>query len=107
MFGRSDTSGSLTPSSSPRSSGEGYPWGGMAMTPQAESPPAFHATVDLIRQEHFTAARASISDQSILRELEAEIERDCEWLRSFLYASQVRSLVSCIGVWICSLLIGH
>ncbi|KAF7291931.1 hypothetical protein MIND_01218600 [Mycena indigotica] len=90
IFGRL-SDGSQTPSSSPRSSTEGYPWSGMTpIIPQLETLPAFHATVDLIRQEHFNAARACVGDQSILQELEAEIERDCEWLRSFLYASQAR-----------------
>ncbi|KAJ7054474.1 Aspartate/glutamate/uridylate kinase [Mycena amicta] len=94
IFGRS-SEGSQTPSSSPRSSSEGgYPWGGMTpMTLQVELP-AFHATVDLIRQEHFAAARAFVSDPSIRQELEAEIERDCDWLRSFLYASQVIDEIS-------------
>ncbi|KAJ7732203.1 Aspartate/glutamate/uridylate kinase [Mycena olivaceomarginata] len=59
---------------------EAYPWAsGMSPLSNADELPEFHATVDLIRQEHFNAAR----------QLEAEIERDCEWLRSFLYASQV------------------
>ncbi|KAF7318296.1 hypothetical protein HMN09_00338300 [Mycena chlorophos] len=92
IFGRV-SDGTQTPSSSPRSGSEsGYPWGGMTpIIPQVET---FIATVDLIRQEHFTAARACIQDPSILRELEAEIERDCDWLRSFLYASQVIDEIS-------------
>jgi hypothetical protein len=53
--------------------------------------PAFSATVDLIRSEHITAARANVLDKYILRELETEIERDCEALRGFLYATQVSS----------------
>jgi aspartate kinase len=94
IFGRAEE-GSQSPPLNPRGS-DGYPWGpGSGMTPlipQSEPLPAFHATVDLIREEHFTAARASVQDAAILQELEAEIERDCEWLRSFLYASQVRSV---------------
>lgn len=35
------------------------------------------------------AAKASVRDPDILQELEAEIERDCDWLRSFLFAAQV------------------
>lgn len=53
--------------------------------------PAFHATVDIIKEEHFKAARANIQDAEILAELEDEIDNDCEWLRSFLYAAKVRS----------------
>ena len=56
---------------------------------QPENVPDFHHTVDLIRQEHFTAARAAIQDPDILKELEEEIDRDCDWLRSFLYAAKV------------------
>ncbi|KAJ2913805.1 hypothetical protein MD484_g6618, partial [Candolleomyces efflorescens] len=56
--------------------------------------PAFHATVDLIKEEHFKAARASIEDPEILEELEDEIDRDCEWLRSFLYAAKVIDEIS-------------
>lgn len=52
----------------------------------------FSATVDLIRSEHITAAKAYIRDPALLEELEAEIERDCEWLRNFLYAAQVSFL---------------
>jgi aspartate kinase len=52
--------------------------------------PNYSVTVDLIRQEHFDAARASVRDPVILQELEAEIDKDCEWLRSFLFAAQVR-----------------
>jgi len=35
------------------------------------------------------AARSSITNLTILRELEAEIEKDCDALRSFLMAIQV------------------
>jgi len=49
----------------------------------------FYATVDLIRQEHMDAAKASVRDPEILQELEAEIEQDCEWLRGFLFAAKV------------------
>ncbi|KAJ6469424.1 Aspartate/glutamate/uridylate kinase [Mycena sanguinolenta] len=91
IFGRSDES---PPPSSPRGP-EAYPWGPAGgMTPLAEAPPEFQATVNLIRQEHFAAAKVSIRDASILQEVEAEIERDCEWLTSFLYASQVINEIS-------------
>ncbi|KAF8175927.1 Aspartate/glutamate/uridylate kinase [Mycena galopus ATCC 62051] len=59
-----------------------------------EPSPPFHATVDLFRQEHLNAARASVQDPCILQELEAEIERDCGWLKSFLSASQVINEIS-------------
>ncbi|PPQ82253.1 hypothetical protein CVT26_009970 [Gymnopilus dilepis] len=61
---------------------------------QPESVPDFHHTVDLIRQEHFTAARAAIQDPDILKELEEEIDRDCDWLRSFLYAAKIIDEIS-------------
>lgn len=51
--------------------------------------PAFHLTIDLLRADHISAARASVRDPELLRELEDEIERDCEGLRSFLQAAQV------------------
>ncbi|KAG2003563.1 aspartate kinase [Coprinopsis cinerea AmutBmut pab1-1] len=56
--------------------------------------PEFHATVDLIKDEHFKAARSSIRDPEILAELEEEIDSDCEWLRSFLCAAQVIDEIS-------------
>lgn len=62
------------------------------MVPQSQpnqAAPAFSATVDLIRQEHLNAARESVRDPDLLKELEAEITIDCEWLRSFLYATKV------------------
>lgn len=51
--------------------------------------PPFFETVDLIRSEHMAAARSSIASPSILKELEGEIEKDCDSLRSFLMAVQV------------------
>ncbi|GBE87347.1 Probable aspartokinase [Sparassis crispa] len=56
--------------------------------------PVFSHTVDIIRTEHLVAARSSIRDQEILHELEAEIERDCDGLASFLFATQVIDEVS-------------
>lgn len=56
-----------------------------------EAPP-FSKTVDVIRDEHVKAARkAVVNSEEILKDLEEEIERDCEGLRSFLYATSVRS----------------
>jgi aspartate kinase len=51
--------------------------------------PEFHKTVDLIHKEHHAAARELIRDPEILDELLGEIDRDCEWLRSFLFAAKV------------------
>ncbi|TFK22168.1 aspartate kinase [Coprinopsis marcescibilis] len=56
--------------------------------------PDFHATVDLIKEEHFKAARGSVRDPEILSELEEEIDRDCEWLRSYLYAAKIIDEIS-------------
>jgi aspartate kinase len=49
----------------------------------------YQVTVDLIRSEHLVAARSSVRDPEILKELQDEIERDCEWLRNFLLAAKV------------------
>lgn len=78
-------------SSSPRSASPAPFFSLTPLTvPQAGQPsPEFNATVDTIRLEHLNAAKASIRDPRILEELEAEIERDCDWLRSFLFAAQV------------------
>ena len=54
----------------------------------------FCPTVDLILSEHLTAARSLIRDQNLLKELEQEIEKDCEGLRAFLFAAQVIDEVS-------------
>lgn len=54
----------------------------------------FHATVDLLRQDHLSAARSTVRDPIILAELETEIIRDCERLREFLFAAQVTSELS-------------
>ncbi|PPQ88571.1 hypothetical protein CVT25_009951 [Psilocybe cyanescens] len=62
--------------------------------PPQESQPEFHITVDIIRKEHITAARSSIRNQHILKELEEEIDRDCEWLRSFLFAAKIIDEIS-------------
>jgi len=53
------------------------------------SVPEFHKTVDIIRKEHHAAAYDSIKDPDILDELLNEIDRDCEWLRNFLFAAKV------------------
>ncbi|KAG1740515.1 Aspartate/glutamate/uridylate kinase [Suillus paluster] len=54
------------------------------IVPQAgQTQPEFNVTVDLIRSEHISAAKAS-----------SEIDRDCDWLRSFLLAAQVIDEIS-------------
>ncbi|KAH7924381.1 aspartate kinase [Leucogyrophana mollusca] len=104
MFGRAeDTPGVSSPgtprgrsSSSPRSSSPPsmFPLTPLT-TPQAgQSHPEFNTTVDIIRSEHMVAAQTSIRDPDILQELAAEIERDCDWLRSFLFAAQVIDEIS-------------
>ncbi|KAG2127895.1 Aspartate/glutamate/uridylate kinase [Suillus bovinus] len=65
------------------------------ITPQTgQSQPEFNVTVDLIRSQHIDAAKASVKNPEILQELEAEIDRDCDWLRSFLFAAQVINEIS-------------
>lgn len=77
-----------TPSSL-RSSGSG-----LAFANQFTQSTPFASTVDLIRMEHLTAARSLIQDQGLLKELEREIERDCDSLRTFLFAAQVIDEIS-------------
>lgn len=72
----------LKPRTKPVGSGYSTP-GGVAELP------AYHVTVDLIRSEHLAAARSSVRDPGILKELQEEIERDCDWLRNFLLAAKV------------------
>lgn len=60
--------------------------------------PEFSATVDLILSEHLAAADASIGTPEILQEIQAEIHRDCDWLRAFLFAAQVRSFMHFIQI---------
>jgi hypothetical protein len=55
----------------------------------SQNAPAFVETVNILRSEHLSAARSTIRDQKLLRDLEAEIERDCDQLKGFLYAAQV------------------
>lgn len=60
----------------------------------AQLVPPFMSTIDLIQSEHITAAKSVIRDPELLRELEEEIEVDCDRLRSFLLAAQVNLLRS-------------
>ncbi|WVN90867.1 uncharacterized protein L203_106110 [Cryptococcus depauperatus CBS 7841] len=56
--------------------------------------PAFYATVDTIRKGHLEAARASLKEGPLRDELVEEIERDCDALKSFLYAAQIIDEIS-------------
>ncbi|KAG8854213.1 mRNA cleavage and polyadenylation factor subunit [Tulasnella sp. 330] len=56
--------------------------------------PSFNATVDLIRSEHIKAARELIKHDALLKDLEAEIDHDCEGLRGYLFAAQVIDEIS-------------
>ncbi|KAF5338091.1 hypothetical protein D9611_014192 [Ephemerocybe angulata] len=109
LFGRTygyGSDGSQSPPTAPRSrsssssSPKGNGSGLFGFTPingssgKQQALPAFHSTVDVIKEEHFKAARASIEDPEILAELEEEIDRDCEWLRSFLYAAKIIDEIS-------------
>ena len=79
----------LTDSLICRSSRTGSPPG----TPGAfaeQSTGSFSKTVDLILSEHIAAARDCVKGEMLLAELEAEIVRDCDNLRAFLSATQVR-----------------
>ena len=60
------------------------------MTSANGTPSSFNGTVDILRLEHLTAARSAVRDPEILKELEYQIERDIDSLRSFLFAAQVR-----------------
>ena len=85
----------MSPQSRSRSSRSTSPQPLFGFTPingdsqSTETLPKFHATVELLRQEHINAAQASIRDPEILLELQEEIDRDCEWLRSYLFAAKV------------------
>ncbi|KAL8292009.1 hypothetical protein RQP46_001475 [Phenoliferia psychrophenolica] len=59
-----------------------------------EGSQVFNATVDQIKEDHFVAARAAIKDEAILRELEDDLDYDCERLRSFLMAAQIIDEIS-------------
>ncbi|KAI0074988.1 aspartate kinase [Panus rudis PR-1116 ss-1] len=92
----------LSPHGSPRSRSKSTdsPFGSLSMTPvggasaNGQQPQGFNQTVDLLLLEHLTAARSSVRDPVLLKELETEIERDCEGLRAFLFAAQVIDEIS-------------
>jgi aspartate kinase len=50
--------------------------------------------VDVLKQEHIKAAQASIRDPEILLELQEEIDRDYERLRTYLFAAKTIDEVS-------------
>lgn len=83
-----DGSPKLRSKSSPRLDSPFGAFGMTSLTADAAAP-SFNATVDLILSEHMTAARSTVRNPEILKELEAEIESDCDQLRSFLFAAQV------------------
>ncbi|RXK35655.1 aspartate kinase [Tremella mesenterica] len=56
--------------------------------------PAFEETVDVLKKGHLDAARLAVRPGAMRDELEDEIERDCESLRSFLYAAQIIDEIS-------------
>ncbi|EIW55550.1 aspartate kinase [Trametes versicolor FP-101664 SS1] len=77
--------------SSPTSAAPGISLG---MSPMHAATPTFSETVDVIRSEHINAAKAAVRNPGFLKELEAEINQDCESIRSFLFATQVIDEIS-------------
>ncbi|KAI6165916.1 Aspartate/glutamate/uridylate kinase [Pisolithus thermaeus] len=61
---------------------------------QTQPAPEFAATVEIIRSEHLAAARVNVKDPGLLQELEDEINHDCDWLNSYLLATQVINEIS-------------
>jgi len=49
-------------------------------------------TVQEIRLDHLEAAQKHISNQDILKKVQEEVNQDCDRLRSFLEAAQVKRL---------------
>lgn len=58
-----------------------------------DGPQLFNLTVDRIKEDHLVAAREVVKDLEILKELEDDLDYDCERLRSFLLAAQVRFIL--------------
>ncbi|KAF7796163.1 hypothetical protein EIP86_007337 [Pleurotus ostreatoroseus] len=90
-FSSPDASPRPRSKSSPKSDS---PFGWFGMSPANGESSSFNATVDIIRSEHMNAARSTIRNTEILKELESEIEYDCDQLRSFLFAAQVIDEIS-------------
>ncbi len=83
---RSSSPSPFTPSGRKSPSSPTTP--GAGPQPADANEPAFHATVDILKKGHLDAAKAAVRPGPMRDELEDEIERDCENLRSFLYAAQ-------------------
>jgi aspartate kinase len=81
---------SLTNSPISRRTRTGSPTNTSDTSAEESTESSFSKTVDIIRSEHITAARNCVKGKELLGELEAEIVRDCESLRAFLSATQVR-----------------
>ncbi|KAG0707898.1 Aspartate/glutamate/uridylate kinase [Suillus ampliporus] len=98
IFGMSsETSPNTPPTRSPSSWPSSPATGALTqlMSPQTgQTQLQFNVTVDLIRSEHMNAAKESVENPEILQELQTEIDRDCDWLRSFLFAAQVIDEIS-------------
>lgn len=60
--------------------------------------------VDEIRDDHLGAARALVKDSEILAQLEAQIEKECRKLRSFLQAAEVGRVMVTFS---CDMVIKH
>ncbi|KAG9025248.1 Aspartokinase [Tulasnella sp. UAMH 9824] len=96
FWGHSQTNSPSPPRRSSASAGSSRPGSPSRVSSFSSitSSASFSETVDLIRSEHFKAAKDLIRDQELLKELEAEIDRDCEGLRGYLFAAQVLDEIS-------------
>ena len=103
IFGRFQPSQPTSPIDGPSPRSKSSPKSDSAGTPLSLSSysaeASFNRTVDVLRHEHLIAAKASVRDPEILKELEDEIDRDCDSLRSFLFAAQVSALHCLISAW--------
>jgi aspartate kinase len=61
---------------------------------ETPGPQQFELTIEQIRSDHITSARAAIKNEDILEVLEDEINYDCDQLRSFLMAAQILEEIS-------------
>ncbi|KAF9444102.1 aspartate kinase [Macrolepiota fuliginosa MF-IS2] len=100
VYSEGSQSPPMTPHSRSSSSLGTGPFSGLGFTPiiNAKTPaavPDFVNTVELLKQEHITAARECVTrSPRILQELEEEIYNDCDWLTGFLYALKVIDEIS-------------
>lgn len=74
---------------SPVASGANGSGNGQVPPPSQAQESGFHSTVDTLKAGHLEAAQKTVRAGPLRDELEEEIERDCEILRSFLQAAQV------------------